>query len=101
MQAAEHRKLWQERVQQWRDSGLSQRAFALRQGWPTRQTNYWIRKLSGGVTGAAPGLLPVSIKRGHIDEPVPAITLHAGGWRVDIAAGHSAAWLADLLRRLA
>lgn len=101
MQASEHRKLWQERVEQWRNSGLSQRAFALRQGWPTRQTNYWIRKLSGGVTSAAPELVPVALKRGHIDAPAPAITLHGSGWRVEIPAGHSPVWLADLLRRLA
>jgi hypothetical protein len=45
--------------------------------------------------------VPVALKRGHIDEPAPAITLHGSGWRVEIPAGHSPVWLADLLRRLA
>ncbi len=102
MQASEHRKLWEGRVQQWRGSGLSQRAFAIEQGWPTRQTNYWIRKLCSDVSDATPQLVPVSVKRGSPAETVPAVTLHgANGWRVEIAAGQSAAWLADLLRRLA
>lgn len=37
--------LWQERVSQWRDSGLSQRAFALQQSYPVRQMGYWERHL--------------------------------------------------------
>ncbi len=102
MRSDARRALWQERVRQWRDSGLSQRAFALQRGWPVRQAGYWIRKLRAEVAGAVPELVPVVIKSGDAAEPEPVVTLHgAGGWRVDIGAGHSAAWLADLLRRLA
>ena len=102
MQASEHRKLWEERVQQWRASVLSQHAFAIEQGWPTRQTNYWIRKLCSDVSDARPQSVPVAVKRGNPVEPVPAVTLYgANGWRVEIAAGQNTAWLADLLRRLA
>jgi hypothetical protein len=32
MKANVRRELWKKRVQQWRDSGLSQRAFALQHG---------------------------------------------------------------------
>ncbi|MFC3378003.1 hypothetical protein ACFOLJ_27910 [Rugamonas sp. CCM 8940] len=101
MKSGVRRALWAERVQQWRDSGMSQRGFALKQGWPLRQTAYWIRVLRDDVAAAPPQLLPVVIERGAADA-APAVTLHgAGGWRVEIAAGQSAAWLAELLRRLA
>jgi hypothetical protein len=100
MQASEHRKLWRERVELWRNSGLSQRACGLRQEWPTRQTNYWICKLSSGATSAAPGLVRVALKLTHIEEPAPAIKLHGGSCRVEIAIGRSPVWPADLLRRL-
>lgn len=101
MQADARRALWKERVRQWRDSGLSQRAFALQQGWPARQAGYWIRQLRDEVDGIQE-LIPVRIKPSDVGEAAPALTLHSGGgWSVAIPPGQSAAWLADLLRRLA
>jgi hypothetical protein len=103
MKANVRRALWKERVQQWRDSGLSQRAFALQHGWPVRQTEYWIRELRDDVAPpVAMELIPVSIKRANVSVAGPAIQLRgAGGWSVEIPASQDVAWLADLLRRLA
>ena len=103
MKASVRRALWKERVQQWRDSGLSQRAFALQHGWPIRQAGYWIRALRDDVAPpAAMALIPVSIKRANGSVAGPAILLRgAGGWSVEIPASQDVAWLADLLRRLA
>jgi hypothetical protein len=103
MKANVRRALWKERVQQWRDSGLSQRAFAVQHGWPVRQTEYWIRALRDDVALlAAMELIPVSIKPASVNVAGPAILLRgAGGWNVEIPAGQGAIWLADLLRRLA
>ncbi len=103
MKASVRRALWKERVQQWRDSGLSQRAFALQHGWPVRQTEYWIRQLRGDVVApAAIALIPVHVKRANVSVAGPAVLLRsAAGWSVEIPAGQDAAWLADLLRRLA
>ena len=102
MKASVRRALWKERVQQWRDSGLSQRAFALQHGWPVRQTEYWIRELRDDVALlAAMELIPVSIKPASVNVAGPAILLRGtGGWSVEIPAGQGAIWLADLLRRL-
>lgn len=41
----EREALWKERVTQWRDSALSQRAFAANQGYAQRQLNF----LTGGA----------------------------------------------------
>ena len=49
MKASVCRALWKERVQQWRESGLSQRAYTVQRGWPVRQTEYWIRELRDDV----------------------------------------------------
>ncbi|WP_426177926.1 IS66 family insertion sequence element accessory protein TnpA, partial [Massilia sp. TWR1-2-2] len=46
MADTERAALWEGRVAQWRDSGQSQRAFALNHGYPQRQLNYWARRLS-------------------------------------------------------
>jgi hypothetical protein len=63
MANTEREALWQERVAQWRQSGQSQRAFAVNQGYPQRQLNYWARRLAAVDT--APALLPLSIQRQH------------------------------------
>ena len=103
MKASVRRALWKERVQKWRDSGLSQRAFAVLHGWPIRQAGYWIRELRDDVAApAAMELIPVSIKRANVSVAGPAILLRgAGGWSVEIPASQDVAWLADVLRRLA
>ena len=41
---SEREKVWQERVAQWQASGLSQRAYAIEQGFPIRQVGYWVRR---------------------------------------------------------
>ncbi|WP_443093263.1 IS66 family insertion sequence element accessory protein TnpA [Duganella lactea] len=50
----EREAVWQERVEHWRASGLSQRAFALQEGYPIRQVGYWVRRLTRSP--ATPGL---------------------------------------------
>jgi hypothetical protein len=98
MANTEREALWQERVSQWRLSGQSQRAFALDQGYPQRQLNYWARRLAAVAT--APALLPLSIQRPVI--VAPAISLRSpSGWTVTLAPALPTSWVAELLRALA
>lgn len=94
---SEREKIWQERVVQWRSSGLSQRAFAIKHGIPIRQVGYWVRRLSGAPS--VPALLPVRV--------VPAIAAAAPlslrsehGWTLSLPGDVPANWLAELLRAL-
>ena len=94
---SEREEVWQERVVQWRASGLSQRAFAIKHGIPIRQVGYWVRRLRGAPT--APALLPVRV--------VPAITAAAPlslrsehGWTLTLPGDIPASWLAELMRAL-
>ncbi|WP_377701207.1 IS66 family insertion sequence element accessory protein TnpA [Pseudoduganella sp. UC29_71] len=93
----EREAVWQERVAHWRASGLSQRAFALREGYPVRQMGYWVRRLRGSP--AAPGLLPVRVAPAS---PVPvAIRLvNERGWTLSLPNDVPSSWLAELLRAL-
>lgn len=54
-------EFWRERIAHWRESGLSQRAYALQHGHPVRQFGYWVRRLSAAPTPTA-ALVPVMIK---------------------------------------
>lgn len=93
----EREQLWVERIAQWRDSGLSQRAFAQQHGYPIRQVGYWVRRLGSGEPTAVT-MVPVIVKSAVT---APALVLRGPhNWAIEIPAGASAAWLADLLRGL-
>jgi hypothetical protein len=97
MENIEREAIWQERIESWRTSGLSQRAFALREGYPIRQVGYWVRRMSAAPTVAA--MVPVTV-RGAVPA-APALKLCGPhGWSVELPPATSAAWLADLLRSL-
>ena len=97
MKSVEREALWQERVQEWRGSGLSQRAFALKHGYPVRQVGYWVRRLA--ESQSAPLMLPVTVS-GAV-APSTAINLRSErGWTVTLPADVPAAWRAELLRTL-
>ena len=94
----ERESLWKERVAQWRDSGLSQRAFAENQGYAQRQLNYWVRRLEAPVV--QPALLPVSMAAPA--SAIPAVSLRSpSGWIVTLPPALPACWVAALLRELA
>jgi hypothetical protein len=98
MENDERAVLWKDRVAQWRASGRSQRAFALDQGYPQRQLNYWARRLA--AQDATPALLPVAIKRAV--SAAPAISLRSpSGWTVMLPPELPTSWVAELLRSLA
>lgn len=92
----EREALWQERVARWRKSGMSQRAFALEEGYPVRQVGYWVRRLSGEAPKAA--AIPVVVKQAPV---TPALMVRGlQGWSIEVPAGTPAGWVAELLRSL-
>jgi len=94
----EREKIWQERVVQWRASGLSQRAFAIKHGIPIRQVGYWVRRLRGGVP-TAPALLPVRVVP-TIAAAAPLSLRSEQGWTLTLPPDVPANWLAELMRAL-
>ena len=91
----ERKTIWQGRVERWRASGLSQRAFALQEGYPVRQMGYWVRRLHGSP--AAPGLLPVRVAPAV---PVAISLINERGWTLSLPNDVPANWLAELMRAL-
>lgn len=96
MANSEREKVWQIRVAQWRASGLSQRAYAISQGFPIRQVGYWVRRLAGAQ--AVPALLPVRVAAAVTTAP---LTLRGeNGWTLSLPGDVPASWLAELMRAL-
>ena len=97
MKNSEREQVWQARVAQWQASGLSQRAFAIEQGFPVRQVGYWVRRLTGAQ--AAPALLPVRVAPAA--SPAAAINLRSErGWTLTLPGDVPARWLAELMQAL-
>ncbi|RSZ55046.1 hypothetical protein HF313_15580 [Massilia atriviolacea] len=97
MSNMEREQVWQERVAQWRASGLSQRAYALANGFPVRQVGYWIRRLTVGQV--APALLPVRVTPAVA--VASAISLRSDrGWTLTLPGDVPASWLAELMQAL-
>lgn len=89
------RALWMTRIQQWRESGLSQSAFARQYGFHSWQVSYWAARHNTAQ------MVPVSVKRRAPESPVPALTLHSpSGWIVTLPPNLPATWLGELLQRL-
>ena len=99
MSNKDRQKVWEERVAQWQASGLSQRAYAIEQGFPTRQVSYWVRRLTKAPVAVVPGLLQVRVMP---TAPVAvAISLrNERGWTLNLPNGVQASWLAELMRAL-
>ena len=97
MKNTEREQVWQARVAQWQASGLSQRAYAVEQGFPVRQVGYWVRRLT--AVKVAPALLPVRVA--PVAAAAPAISLHSDrGWTLTLPGDVPAGWLAELMRAL-
>jgi hypothetical protein len=84
--------VWQERVARWQASGLSQPAYAIKQGFPVRQVGYWVLRLTGAQ--ALPALLPVRVG----PAVAVAVSLRSEhGWTLTLPSDVPASWLAELL----
>jgi len=94
---SEREKVWQERVAQWQASGLSQRAYAIEQGFPIRQVGYWVRRLAGAQ--AMPALLPVRVAP-PLATTAPINLRSENGWTLTLPSDVPASWLAELMRAL-
>ena len=92
----EREKVWQERVAQWQASGLSQRAYAIEQGFSARQVSYWVRRLAD--VQSSPALIPVRVTPASATD---AISLRSeDGWTLTLPRDVPASWLAELIRAL-
>ena len=99
MTNAEREAMWRERLAQWQASGLSQRAYAIAQGWPVRQIGYWARRLAKMDAAPAAVLLPVRVRPVAVAAS-PICLRRDTGWILTLPGDVPASWLAELMRAL-
>ncbi len=93
---SEREKVWQERVAQWQTSGLSQRAYAIEQGFSAHQVSYWVRRFAG--VQPSPGLVPVRVTPAAAAGAISLRSEH--GWTLTLPRDVPAGWLAEMMRAL-
>ena len=96
MAKLERQREWQERVVQWRASGLSQRAFALEHGFSQKQISYWSRRLAS--LPPSPAFVPVRVTSAGGPGAISLRSAH--GWTLTLPSDVSASWLAEMMRAL-
>lgn len=92
---------WFDHLRAWRDSGLSQPDYCQRHGLALGNFGYWRQRERQAKAQAVPALhlLPVRIAPATLDQPLRL--RGPGAWALELPAGTSSAWLADVLRALA
>jgi hypothetical protein len=89
---------WQRRIEQWRASGLSVRAFCGRHGLATASFYNWRRVLQRRAAAEQPAFVPVQVVANAMPAQTSALeVVLADGRTVRVAPGFDAATLRRLL----
>jgi transposase-like protein len=89
---------WQRRIEQWRVSGLSVRAFCARHSVATASFYNWRRVLQRRATAEQPAFVPVQVVADTMPAQTSALEIVlADGRAVRVAPGFDAATLRQLL----
>ena len=84
---------WTQHINSWRDSPLSQRAYARQQGLSIARFTYWKNKLYPNKPSAGKNFVPV-----RIAQPQRSIRLiHPSGVVLECVVGTDASWLRALM----
>ncbi len=91
----EKQKLWDERIEVFLASGLSQAAWCREQGLPAHQLSYWLRKSKNSISAAANNRW-VSVPNTTAGKS--GVSLRIGKIALEIEPGFDAGVLSDVIR---
>ena len=98
MRDEQKERQWRRRIDQWRASGLSVRAFCARHGLATASFYNWRRALQRRAAAEPPAFVPVQVVADVVPAQASALELVlADGRAVRVAPGFDAATLRRLL----
>ena len=97
MSNEQKRELWNERIQAFRASGLSQKAWCEEQGLQVSQLGYWLRKLRSETNLSEKGRW---VSLNNIAPSNSGVSLRIGNAVLEIDRGFDPEVLADVLRSL-
>jgi len=93
--------LWAKRIEQWRDSGHSQREFCARQGWPLSSFQWWRARLKRAEASRAQSLFVPLVLDGGQSGAISVIEVQLrSGTRVRFEGEAARAAVAALVSRV-
>jgi len=96
MTKAELRDMWESRVAEFRQSGMSVRAWCLKQQVSLCQMHYWLRK--SRVSSGQANWVPVQLKEPSIDS---GINVRVGNATIEVRPGFDEELLRQVVKALA
>jgi hypothetical protein len=99
IRSAQKYRYWQEHVELWHDSGLSQAEYCRQNGLRLRQWNYWKKNLARKGANAAVSFVPVQISS-SLPVPVTRSNLSlftSNGYKVEVGVGFDPTTLKQLI----
>ena len=92
-QAAAKTAFWQQHVEAWRSSKLSQKGYALQHGLPLARFVYWKNKLYPNPRVKKKQFVPI-----RVATPQPSVRLiHPAGLVIECNVGTDVSWLRSLM----
>jgi hypothetical protein len=93
-------RFWSEHIEDWKSSGLSQRAYCAREGIAVSTLQWWCRRVRENGRAETPRFVPVAVRAiaDVRDEPIEVVLL--SGRRLRLAAPRDETELARLVRLL-
>lgn len=92
-------ELWKERIQAFRDSGLTRRAWCREQGIPEHQLHYWLNRIKNLDKAAEPATNRwVGLEKASLDDT--GITIQVGELSLAVKRGFDHHVLVDVIRTL-
>lgn len=104
MTREERRALWQERINQWQQSGLRLATFARQHELDIKRLAYWRARLRTKASGEVQQtLIPLRIQAAtpQVDASATCLSITSpGGWHISLPTTLPVVWLGELLGHL-
>ena len=99
MTPSEKREYWSEVIRLHRESGQAIKSFCDQEGLATHQFHYWRKRLLESSASSSPVFVPLQLTD-PASSAREAISLHTGGYRIDLVSGFCPQALKDVLHVL-
>ncbi len=99
IRSAQKYRYWQEHLEHWRQSGLSQAEYCRQNGLTPRRWNYWKKSIARKIPGAGVSFVPVQLSS-SLPVPVTKSNLSlftSNGYKVEVGIGFDPITLKQLI----
>lgn len=97
----DRKEQWRERIRDYRDSGLTMRAWCAARGFTFNQLKYWLRKLSSEPQNQTTTTWVTVVPTAKPSSTAATLVVRVGGASIDIHPGFDPSLLGEVVQALA